>query len=538
MCTDIKNDNNGLTNCSGLDQATSSISGSWASSSHEEKMDDHRIKMLVDLMENSVSQSTRQTVEMTTSASSNAASTAEAAVAPPPPLAVSSVPNKKQKIIVTPTPSIAHKEHDSSSHDHPCRHSFLHPAAARPNSLVRQMLMDPRGLQPAGEAAPAAPMVMPMAPPPPMATSRLFFAQARHNGDDSSSCMSHTQQHGLIKPRLATASEFALHSLKYNKGPKSAMGQIRALADGLGDVPAVLCAISSTPPPRVEKTKSRMPQDTAAATAAAVLPKVASSPIETMTEESPSQLHTICCWNDHEDLATICANVLSRDPKAIVRRFKLIRSSTKPDPKSLFHQERQNYEPYTLPINLALFHQSNGQKNKIKLNFKVLQVLAEAGPEVLCMPDGGGSGSGATAATTSSLLIAIRHHPKNLKIVRLLLETNPQCIHVTDKRGNTPLHMACFYSTGTQASLEVIQELYRHDPTAIDQKNINGETPWTMIQRNSRLSSSPVADFLYACSKRRDQRKRNNNVAPSIVPATSSSSTKGADDDDDDDDSC
>ena len=53
MCTDIKNDNNGL------DKAASSISGSWASL-HEEKMDDHRMKMLVDLMENSVSQSTPQ----------------------------------------------------------------------------------------------------------------------------------------------------------------------------------------------------------------------------------------------------------------------------------------------------------------------------------------------------------------------------------------------------------------------------------------------------------------------------------------------
>jgi ankyrin repeat protein len=178
---------------------------------------------------------------------------------------------------------------------------------------------------------------------------------------------------------------------------------------------------------------------------------------------------------------------------AIRRKCELARSPSqvKKSSNSPFRHQIQRHEPYQFPLNLALLHQSQDEPN-----MKALQALAATAPEVLRMEDGQNGGG--------SLTIALRHHPRNLKLVQLLLKTNPRCIETSDRRGNTPLHVACFQG----APLEVIVELYGQDPTAIDRTNIAGDTPWNIIQQNGSPSSKPVAEFLYACSKRREGRMR------------------------------
>jgi hypothetical protein len=222
-----------------------------------------------------------------------------------------------------------------------------------------------------------------------------------------------------------------------------------------------------------------------------------SVPGESAKEASPSQLHAVCCWgkDPRSNVASIIGSIVARDHMAIRRECRITQTTHKAVPmvvlKNPFARRAGNYEPYGFPLNLALLHQPQNEPD-----LKTLRLLAELGPDVLRLHDGRNGGG--------SLTIALRHHPKNLDIVRLLLNVNPNCIQVSDKRGNRPLHVACFHGT----PLEVVQELYRHDPAAIDKTNMSGETPWEIVQRNSRLSSSPVTEFLYACTKRRERRLR------------------------------
>jgi hypothetical protein len=224
-----------------------------------------------------------------------------------------------------------------------------------------------------------------------------------------------------------------------------------------------------------------------------------SVPGESTKEASPSQLHAVCCsGNDpRPNVASIIASIVARDGMAIRRRCQIAKTKTSSRSvvvvalKNHLARPCRTYEPYGFPLNLALLHQPQDEPD-----LDILRLLAELGPDVLRLDDGRNGGG--------SLTFALRHHPKNIHIVRLLLDVNPKCIQVSDKRGNWPLHVACFHG----APLEVVQELYHHDPSAIDKANMSGETPWHIVQRNSRLSSSPVAEFLYACTKRREGRIR------------------------------
>lgn len=178
----------------------------------------------------------------------------------------------------------------------------------------------------------------------------------------------------------------------------------------------------------------------------------------------------------HSDLEAIIVDILTRDPVAVRRTWQVARSSAQVKKTSAsgspFRHQRQRYEPYQFPLNLALLHQSQSTPD-----LRVLKLLVATAPEVLRMEDGRNGGG--------FLTVALRHHPKNLDVVQLLLKTNPNCIKTSDRRGNTPLHVSCFQG----APLEVVAELFQCDPTVIDKTNIARETPWNIVQRNSALSS-------------------------------------------------
>ena len=307
----------------------------------------------------------------------------------------------------------------------------------------------------------------PLAKPPRLSTAKFLAVHMRHNSNSNVESIV-TSLSG--KKGAALRKPHPLRSFNYNDMPRSAVFQ-------------------TTPAGRISCSLTSPAESSSERGGSSCCSSERESSNGSSSEEAPSLLHSVCCWNDHEDLASIVSNVLCRDHEAIRRRFKLARTS-KVDPKSVFRPERGSHEPYTLPLNLALLHQP-----KQAPNMKVLHLLAERDPDVLLQDDNG----------TSSLLITLRHHPTNLALVQLLFQTNPRCIHVSDQRGNTPLHVAC--SNGNP-SLDVVQEVYRRCPAAMDQKNINGETPWSMIQRKTHLSSSPVGEFLYACSVRRGRRSR------------------------------
>lgn len=292
----------------------------------------------------------------------------------------------------------------------------------------------------------------PLEAPPTLSFAKLLATRTQNSATDAS-----TENRDTLRQTQP------LCSINYNDGPRPATFQISPIAMATGRISHYLTA-----------------------------PSQSTYEIDDSNDlkEAPSQLHSICCWTDHEDLASILSSVLARDGEAVRRPFKLARTS-EIEPESIFRSKRASHEPYTLPLNLALLHQPAGT-----LNLVVLRLLGEKGPDVICMDDNG----------TSSLLVALRHHPTSVVLAQLLLEINPACVHVADRRGNTPLHIAC--SSSNDPSLEVVQEIFRLHPAAMDKRNFDGETPWSLLRRKTHLSKSPVGEFLYACSVRRGRRQR------------------------------
>ncbi|CAB9507593.1 Ankyrin repeat-containing protein [Seminavis robusta] len=345
------------------------------------------------------------------------------------------------------------------------------PMDARPN-LVSPPLVPPPPL-----AAATKPSAAPLSKPPTLLSTAMFQMQHKN------------QAKGLkMPPPLPNAhnvpSNVALRSFNYNHTiPKAVFRQAR------------------TAPLATSKHTLATSKHTLAIPGN-MFRRLSESSLtgESSKEASPSQLHTVCCWgaDSRSDVAAIITSIVARDRMAIRRKCHIPRLSGSSKTtavvtiKSPFRRAGgPRNQPYCFPLNLALLHQPRD-----KPDLKVLRLLAEVGPDVLRMDDGRNGGG--------SLIIALHHHPKNLEIVRLLLEANPNCVQVSDRRGNGPLHVACFHG----APLEIVEELYRRDPAAIDRANMCGETPWNIAQRNSLLSTSPVAEFLYACTKRREGRIR------------------------------
>jgi len=159
-------------------------------------------------------------------------------------------------------------------------------------------------------------------------------------------------------------------------------------------------------------------------------------------------------------------------PDAIKTRTT-IKKETSPSVKRSWNRQGKQYEPYTLPINIALHNNAS---------VEIAELLASSCPEVLNLQDGRNG--------ACSLAIALQRRCDN-SIIDLLLHLNPGCVEVADKRFNFPLHVAC--SIGS--SLRVVKSLYQLYPNALSNKNMNGETPLAIAQRNA-LCPEEVLDFL------------------------------------------
>jgi hypothetical protein len=128
---------------------------------------------------------------------------------------------------------------------------------------------------------------------------------------------------------------------------------------------------------------------------------------------------------------------------------------------------------YGYPINVALCHGAS---------MGVLRMLVEAGPDVLTQKDGS-NGAG-------SLGIALAAKC-NLDMLNLLIQANPSCALVADRRGNYPLHVAV--SQGL--SLDIVRRIYMGYPKAQEMRNFHSDTPLDIAQRSTRCSEE-VINFL------------------------------------------
>ncbi|KAG7353135.1 ankyrin repeat domain protein [Nitzschia inconspicua] len=128
---------------------------------------------------------------------------------------------------------------------------------------------------------------------------------------------------------------------------------------------------------------------------------------------------------------------------------------------------------YGYPINVALSHGAS---------LGVVKMLAEAGPDVLIQKDGTtGSGSLGIALATKC----------SLEIINLLIQANPQCAQVADRRGNYPLHVAV--SQGLP--LLIVRRVYFGYPKAQEMRNFHSDTPLDIAQRSTRCPED-VMNFL------------------------------------------
>ena len=128
------------------------------------------------------------------------------------------------------------------------------------------------------------------------------------------------------------------------------------------------------------------------------------------------------------------------------------------------------------PLNIALQHNAS---------MEVLELLVQAAPEVITCRDG--------PDESGSLHIVLRREPANTpQLLHMLIKANPLSLRMTDRRRNTPLHVAA----GRGASLQVVRALYLLYPKAIVLRNLSGETPLEIAQRSTTLCGEEVLNFV------------------------------------------
>ena len=179
----------------------------------------------------------------------------------------------------------------------------------------------------------------------------------------------------------------------------------------------------------------------------------------------PSMLHrSLTLFPDN---LSFIQGALELDPTEL--RRKACTPAAEPN-SSIFVKQSYGY-----PLNIAL--QNNA-------SMEVLHLLATAAPDVVLARDG--------RDECGSLLIALRHDPNNTNALHLLIKANPLCLKMTDRRRNTPLHVA----VARGASLAVVRVICMLYPAALRQSNLNGETPLLVAQRSIKMCSEDACNYI------------------------------------------
>jgi hypothetical protein len=168
---------------------------------------------------------------------------------------------------------------------------------------------------------------------------------------------------------------------------------------------------------------------------------------------------------------TIVASALRVDGEGARRRRSVCASYY----KNKSHKRSRHLHEY--PITIALHHDAS---------LSVLQLLVDAAPDVLVQVDGDEQGSALSTALMQK---------RDLSIISLLLEANPDQVRVHDRYRNYPLHASCIYG----ACLKVVQLVASAYPSALRKKNFHGMTPLDIAQRNA-FCSDDVIDYLQQTS--------------------------------------
>jgi hypothetical protein len=189
--------------------------------------------------------------------------------------------------------------------------------------------------------------------------------------------------------------------------------------------------------------------------------------------ETSSLLHQSCRL--YPTTAAVVESALRIDPDAVRKAIPITLEKGSIISGSGGGKKAQNI--YGYPVNVAMTHGAS---------MEVLKMLVEAGPDVLIQKDGtDGSGSLGIALTTKC------EHMHMGAVVTLLVQANPECVKVADRRGNYPLHVSVNYGL----PLDIVKRLYAMYPKALQMRNFHSETPLDIAQRSTRCSED-VMNFL------------------------------------------
>lgn len=180
--------------------------------------------------------------------------------------------------------------------------------------------------------------------------------------------------------------------------------------------------------------------------------------------QEPSLLHrTVGLFSKHYELVK---GALDLAPEEVRRKAPLPKEEA--DACSNTCMSMTTPDSCGYPLNIALEHDAN---------LEVLKLLADAAPEIITHRDG------RDECGSLSLVLRRQNYNKNfLQIVHLLIKANPMSLRMTDRRQNSPLHIA-LASGG--ATLELVRVLCLLYPPALLKTNVSGETPLQVAQRTT-----------------------------------------------------
>lgn len=189
---------------------------------------------------------------------------------------------------------------------------------------------------------------------------------------------------------------------------------------------------------------------------------------------SPDILHHACCKST-VTLLEIEA-IIKSDPLAPTRAANVQSEKLVYDYATASRRVKTVKETYSYPLNMAI--QNNAPRD-------VIEFLIEAGPSVLNLNDG--------QQRENSLMVLLKHAPDNKTLIDKILFSSPQSALSRDQRNNTCLHIAC----RSNAPLLVIRHLAIIHPEALSTTNFWQQTPLSITQASSAMSSDDVSIYLW-----------------------------------------
>jgi hypothetical protein len=164
----------------------------------------------------------------------------------------------------------------------------------------------------------------------------------------------------------------------------------------------------------------------------------------------------------------IVERAVGLNPNDITRKAPLsvVSEATRGDSKEKTKSASYLSDPlFGYPLNIALQHNAS---------LEVVDLLVKKAPEVVGWRDG--------KDECGSVALVLRNWgPSKERILLRLIMANPPALRMTDRRRNTPLHIALSHGVG----LPIVRVLCLLYPLALLQTNLSGEIPLQVAQRNS-----------------------------------------------------